>query len=69
MGDWYQCDHEWEEIVDSQFSNDKNVAVECKQCGAPGKQGSLHRRSFLARDLTPLCRSERKLWGGRPTEA
>ena len=33
-----ECDHEWEERVDSMFSNEYNADVRCKKCDMPGEQ-------------------------------
>lgn len=35
---WNDCpEHDWDERVDSMFSNEFHVEVRCKNCGAPGE--------------------------------
>lgn len=33
---WDNCNHEWSEVLDSQFSNEYEVSVECIKCKCPG---------------------------------
>lgn len=39
--EWNSCDHDWEEMVDSQFSNEKVEAVVCNKCGCHGSRDML----------------------------
>ena len=36
--DWKKCDHEWEALVDSQFSNEQVEDVTCIKCECPGER-------------------------------
>jgi hypothetical protein len=35
---WDDCEHEWEPVIDSQFSNETHTDVRCKKCGCPGER-------------------------------
>ncbi len=38
MSNWNECEHEWQEHPDSQFSNELVTEVVCKKCGCPGQR-------------------------------
>ena len=38
MLDWYKCNHEWKEQVDSKFSSELEADVYCIKCGCPGAE-------------------------------
>jgi hypothetical protein len=35
---WDKCAHEWRELVDSMYSNERQVEVKCNVCGCPGER-------------------------------
>ena len=35
---WSNCEHEWQEKIDSQFSSELFTDVVCKKCGCPGQR-------------------------------
>lgn len=43
---WWNCDHEWEEKTDSQFSNELFTDVICTECGCPGEKHNKTKEVF-----------------------
>lgn len=37
MSEWNACEHEWQELVDSMWSNEQFADVRCIKCKCPGE--------------------------------
>ncbi len=43
---WSDCQHTWEEEVDSQFSTERYTDVVCVDCGCPGQMDNETKNVF-----------------------